>query len=145
MCGFNQEIVNIINELRDASKVMNSTIKSFLDQMDIMEEDIEDLAMNKAQETEGLSVLSEMRDRMKKCKTDMNLVSGLAMNSDMGVTGQAIKNLETNSLEMFTRLARLESLHIIPGLESTMQAQLKNWGTWQASAAKLKKIFEEHM
>lgn len=144
MCGMNQEVANVINELRDISKFMSGSISEFLKQLDVMKEDVEDLAMNAEQEAQGVSIIGEMKEKMRACKTDMVIMTDLTMNTDMGIAAAAIKNLETHSLEMFTRLAKLESLHIIPGLDSMKNIQLANWGKWQASAAKLKAILDEH-
>lgn len=139
------DVVEIIEALCEKSKTMSLHIADFLDMMDGMVEDIEDLAVNQSQEKQGVSIVNEMKGKMESCKTEMKTMEGIGMTTPMGATAQTIKDLETHSLEMFTRLAMLESLHIIPGLGSIKEQQLKNWGEWQEAAAKLKKIMEGHV
>jgi len=140
-----QDVVEIIDQLCEKSKTMSGHIQDFLEQMEEMVEDIEDLAVNKAQETQGVSIVNEMKSKMESCRSEMAVMEAIGMTTPMGATAKTIKDLETHSLEMFTRLAMLESLHIIPGLESTKNKQLTYWGEWQEAAAKLKKIMEGHV
>ncbi len=101
------DVVEIIEALCEKSKTMSLHIADFLDMMDGMVEDIEDLAVNQSQEKQGVSIVNEMRGKMESCKTEMKTMEGIGMTTPMGATAQTIKDLETHSLEMFTRLAML--------------------------------------